>query len=142
MKNLLILLTVVLLIFSCSKEEVTCIKEEFMPNVCIDDICIDGEWDWIESHGSIAGVTITPDTEMISKKLIITETNYQEFVDGKLILDTEYEYVKSNELEGFTNDGLILKLSMGNWFAVFEEDEKLILFEPCYDCWKHTYERR
>jgi len=126
------------LILSCSDDEG---PEMTIPENCIDDICIDGEWKWVESYGSIAGITITPETEMISKTLIIDDTNYSEFVDGELVLETEYEYVKSDELSAFTNDSLILKLGTGNWYAVFEENENLILFEACIDCWEHTYTR-
>ena len=112
------------------------------PENCIDGICVDDEWIWVESYGSIAGVTITPQTEMMSRSLIIDETHYREFEDGQLVLNTEYEYLKSNELEVFTNDSLIIKLSSGNWYAVFEEDNNLILLEPCADCWRHTYQRK
>jgi len=121
------------LITSCSKND---------PVVCIDDVCVDGEWEWVQSYGSIAGLTITPDTEQMTKTLIIDETNYQEFVDGNSVVETAYEYVKTDELKTFTTDSLVLKLATGNWYAVFEENDNLILFEPCFDCWAHTYKRK
>lgn len=109
------------------------------PEICLKDVCIGGEWIWQESYGSIAGTTITPETEMQTRKLIITDSHYQEFVNDSMILETEYDYLITDELSTFTEDSLVLKLTSGNWYAVFEEDEKLILFEPCADCWEHTY---
>jgi len=121
-------------IVSCSKEN--------NPEMCIDDICIDGKWEWVESYGSKAGLTITPESTNETRELIITESRYQEFVDNELIVDLEYEFVKSDELSSSTNDSLILKLVTSNWYAVFEENENLILTEPCSDCWTHTYMRK
>ena len=119
---------------------VNCAESE-IPENCIDDVCIVGEWTWVQSYGSIAGTTITPQTEMETRKLIIDDTNYREYVDDVLILESDYEYVKTDELSGFTNDSLVLKLGIGTWYAVFEEEENLILSEPCFDCWTHTYSR-
>lgn len=134
MYKLIFVLALLTFFASCSKED--------YPQNCIDDICIDGEWEWIESYGSIAGLTITPETENQTRKLIITETNYQEFVNNELKVDLEYEYVKSDELSTFSTDSLILKLAGSNWYSVFEENENLILREPCFDCWDHTYIRK
>lgn len=131
--DILILIFITICLGSCAQEE--------SPEICINDICIDGEWNWVQSYGSIAGATITPQTEMLDRKLIIDETDYSEFVNGELILKTEYEYVKTDELSTFTQDSLVLKLSSGDWFAVFEEENNLILMEPCFDCWTHTYSR-
>jgi len=105
-------------------------------------MCIDGTWEWIESTGSIAGVTINPETENQTRKLIITESRYQEFINNELIVDLEYEYVKSDELSHFTLDSLILKLATSNWYAVFGDNDNLTLREPCADCWDHTYKRK
>lgn len=120
---------------------VSCTKE-VLPENCIDDVCVDGEWEWVDSYGSIAGLTITPETEDENRELIITEMNYQEIVNGEVIVDLAYEFVKSGELEGFTTDSLILKLADGNWLSVHMENENLILKEPCFDCWEHTYKSK
>jgi len=133
MKKLIFVFIGFFLLMSCSKEETS--------EVCLNEICIDGEWTWVESYGSIAGHTITPESESITRRLVIDDINYQEFVDDELILDTEYEYVESDELDSFTIDGLVLKLATGNWLAVTKENDQLILIEPCFDCWRHTYER-
>ena len=129
MKQYLLLLA--LIIVSCSSSE--------DKNVCIDDACIDGEWRWLESSGSIAGITINPQTEMLSRKLVIDETKYTEIVNNNIVLETEYEYVKSGELSGFNRDSLVLKLTTGNWYVVYLENDTLELIEPCFDCWSHRY---
>ncbi len=142
--NLFYTFLMVCLISSCSKEKMetaSCLDESPLVEVCLDEICIDGEWDWVKSYGSIAGLTITPQTEMQTRRLVICETTYQEFVNDELILDTTYEYVKNGELRGFTTDSLVLRLATGSRYAVFKENEQLVLFEPCFDCWEHTYER-
>lgn len=128
----------IILLASCSKDEE---EQTAQMDVCIDEVCIDGEWKWVQSYGSIAGSTITPQTEMETRSLIIDDFEYSQFVDGNLVLKTEYEYVKSDELNSFTTDSLVLKLVSGNWYAVFEEGSNLILMEPCADCWTHTYTR-
>jgi len=134
MNNFLYFLVICFFIVSCSQDD--------NPQICMDDICIDGEWEWVESYGSIAGLTITPESTNETRELIITESKYQEFVNNELIVDLAYEFVKSDELSGFTNDSLILKLVASNWYAVFEENGHLILREPCFDCWDHTYKRK
>lgn len=134
MKKFILVLFFYSLTVSCSNEDI--------PEICIDDICIDGEWEWVESYGSIAGITITPESTNETKRLIITETKYQEFVNNELIVDLQYEFVKSDELSSFSNDSIILKLVASNWYAVFKENENLILREACADCWDHTYQRK
>lgn len=134
-KCIIMPLFIVLLFSSCTKTSSTA------QEICIDEVCIDGEWNWIESYGSIAGLTISPQTEMQTRKVSIDDTHYREYLDGELILEKAYEYVKSDELNTFTTDSLILKLTDGNWYAVFNENSNLILTEPCADCWTHTYEK-
>lgn len=129
----LILILFSIILGSCSKNSST--------EICLKDVCIDGEWQWVESYGSIAGLTITPESEMQTRKLIIDENRYREFVDDELIVDKAYEYVISDELSVFTNDSLVLKLDSGNWYAVFGSENQLILTEPCADCWSHTYSK-
>ncbi len=138
MKKLLYVLAICSLIIGCSKED----TPEYTPENCLDEICIDGEWEWVASNGSIAGVTITPESENETRKLIISGTSYKEFVNDELILEVGYEFVKSNELSTFTNDSLVLKLANDNWFAVLERDGNLVLRQPCFDCWDHTYQPR
>ncbi len=133
MYKLIIPLLSFCLLYACSKD----LQQQ---EICIDDVCIDGHWNWLESYGSIAGITITPETENETKKLIIDENSFQGFVNDSMTVYTGYEYVKTDELETFTNDSLVLKLESGQWYAVFREANKLILFEPCADCWQHTFE--
>ena len=118
---------------------ITSCTPELIPEVCIDNVCIDGEWIWEESYGSIAGMTITPETEMLTRKLIIDEDTYQEYVNDSLILDTPYEYLKTDEIASFSQDSLVIKLGTGDWLAVDRENDNLNLIEPCLDCWDHHY---
>ncbi len=128
---LFILSLFMILTTSCNKQE-----------ACLKGVCIDDEWVWVESYGSIAGLTITPITEMEERKLIIDEDSYREFVNDSLVLETTYEYVISNELEGFSRDSLVLKLGTGNWYDITEDNDELVIFEPCFDCWEHRYVRK
>ena len=136
MKNLFIVFLTILCLFSCKKDPI----EEIPQVVCVADFCIDGEWIWVSSSGSFAGVIITPETENESRRLIITSTTYQEYHGNDLVIDTDYEFVESDELLGFTNENLVLKLGTGNWLAVIDQGETLLLREPCFDCWDHVYE--
>ena len=129
--QILIVILITIFFGSCTKNEIS--------EICIDYVCIDGEWNWVQSYGSIAGTIITQETEMLKRKLIVDETYYREFVNGDLILETTYEYLKTDELKTFTNDSLVLKLCTGNWYAIFEQENNLIIMEPCADCWDHTY---
>lgn len=106
---------------------------------CVDDVSIGGQWDWVESSGSFAGVTITPETENKTMKIIITEDFFQSYVDGVLSFQTGYEFIKSDELKSYTDEGLVLKLDNGDRYAVFRYEDRLILREPCVDCWEHLY---
>jgi len=133
-KLVFLLLALTIFLGSCSDDE-----NMDLPTVCIDDTCIDGEWEWVESTGSIAGITITPITEGQTRKIIIDETNYQEFVDGVLVLEAAYEFVVADDLDGLSDGSLVLQIEAGSWLLVSMEDDNLNLDELCADCWTNKY---
>ena len=115
---------------------------ESTETICVKDVCIEGTWEWVESYGSIAGITINPQTEMMTKSLTIDETSFRQFEDGALVLDVAYEFIESDEFSTFSDDDVVLKLANGMNFVIFREGDDLILGEPCFDCWGHTYRKK
>jgi len=134
----LMIMLITIFLGACSQDVNPEISEG---EICLKDICISGEWNWVQSSGSIAGALITPETEMLTRKLIIDDTHYSEFINDTLVIKSEYEYFKSDDLTTFSEDSLVLNVEEVRWYGVYERDNNLILIEPCFDCWTHTYSR-
>jgi len=96
---------------------------------CSSTLC--GEWVWVSSSGTIAGITITPETEGVIKTIIIDDVIYQEFIDEELVLETEYEF--SEPIMTF-NSGIDKRVEM--------DDEDLQLHDQLFDGWSHSYRRK
>ncbi len=107
----------------------------------IKPIDIKGEWTWIESVGGFGGWTLTPESEDITKRLIIDDFVYQEFWNDSLVLDTGYEIKLSEETLVGTEDNTIIEFDSGDRQAIVIVDSNLELIDQCIDCYSHRYRR-
>lgn len=108
---------------------------------CIKGVGINGEWIWIESVGGFGGWTWTPETENVTKKLIIDDFIYREFINDSLVLETEYELGISDETLLGTEERTFIRFESGGEQAIIISDSELKLIEQCFDCFNHRYRR-
>ena len=99
-----------------------------------------GEWEWVQSYGGIAGQTLTPVTEGVTRHLEIDADTYQEFENDSLIFQSQYT-LETRQDSLFGTDKIIA-FETGYELAVIQQGDDLKLIEICLDCFEHTYERR
>lgn len=128
--NLIFSFILTLILFGCKKDD-----ERFKANG------INGEWIWVESTGGIGGWTLTPESENITKKLIIDDFIYKEFVNDSLVLETEYELGISEEKLIGTKEKTFIKFASGGEQAIIMADSELQFIDQCFDCFNHRYKR-
>ena len=109
---------------------------------CIIDDQIQGEWVWLKSVGGIGGWTLTPESENITRKLIITDNIYREYVNDSLVYEKKF-------VSGISEDKLIdtdvrkyIQFESGEKLATKIKDSDLELIEQCIDCFKYYYTKK
>jgi hypothetical protein len=107
---------------------------------CEQPTGIQGEWIWTKSVGGFGGWTLTPESEMMTQTLKIDDLFYEEYVNDSLILRVEYDLDARNEDFFGTNQYLVLEC--GTEYAFKVSDSTLELYELCFDCFTHYYERK
>lgn len=105
-------------------------------------IGINGEWVWVESVGGFGGWTLTPESENETKKLIIDDFFYKEYVNDSLVLETQYDLGVSEETLIGTEERTFIELATGRKQAIIIGGAQLELIDQCIDCFNHRYERR
>ncbi len=128
--NLALSIILILVLFGCKKED--------------DDTktgTINGEWTWVESTGGFGGWTLTPESENMTKKLVIDNFFFKEFVNDTLVLETQYELGISDEPLLGTEEKTFIAYDSGGEQAIIIGETELILFDQCYDCFEHRYRR-
>ena len=108
---------------------------------CLDPTCdILGQWDWTHTYGSIAGSTWTPETENITRTLIIDELNIRFFEDGNEIEQYNYEVFQTDTM--FNDSNLWTFIKYSNKTRILEvSDTNLAFRDFCPDCFDDYYER-
>ncbi|MBK9718210.1 MAG: hypothetical protein IPO85_11990 [Saprospiraceae bacterium] len=110
-----------------------------------DDDCnicnqLNGTWNWVESIGGI-GRTLTPETEMKTKKLIIDNFNYLEYENDSLIFKSKYSFVIRPE--SFFDTHYYIVFEHAGELAVAIHGNKLELYENLwFDGFFHKYIRK
>lgn len=108
---------------------------------CYKAIGINGEWIWVESVGGFGGWTLTPESEKMTKKLVIDDFFYKEFVNDSLVLETKYELGISDEPLLGTEEKTFIKFDSGGEQAIIIGDTELEFIDQCFDCFSHRYKR-
>ncbi len=128
--NLIFSIILAIVLFGCKKEEES-----------IKITGLEGEWIWIESIGGIGGWTLTPESENMTKKLIIEDFVYKQFVNDSLVLEAGYEVGISEEPLLGSEEKTFIRFDSGIKQAVIISGSELELIEQCYDCFSHRYSR-
>ena len=100
-----------------------------------------GRWIWLQSSGGWTGGTITPESVGYEMTVVFEQNGkYNEFKNDSLILNSTYEIIYE---EFGSNNEKKEKLKIDGkpfeQFVDFEDSNKLILIENCYDCYTHKY---
>lgn len=92
-----------------------------------------GEWEWVESSGGIAGVTLIPETEGYTKTYhFSSDSNLSIYKNDTLISETTYQVV-----------GDTLKINGQDINQIIEyKTDRIILYDLCVDCFISTFERK
>jgi hypothetical protein len=92
-----------------------------------------GEWEWVESAGGIAGVTLIPETVGYTQTYNFwSDSNLSIYRNDTLISETKYH---------LNNDTLRIDGQDIYPLVVFKTN-RIILYDQCVDCFTNTYERK
>jgi len=130
----LILFSLVMILVSCSKENITSTEAASG---------LTGEWNWIDSSGGIAGITYTPkSTGEIRRVEFDTNGVFRLYINNVLSTESEYHLVKSRSI--YSQDSALLivrKSSSIPQSFIIRSRDTLILMDECFDCFEHLYTR-
>ena len=106
-----------------------------------------GNWHWIRSTGSIAGITVTPENSGRTMEIEFTADNtFNKFVDKQLVYtspfvlsekDSSIEYITLAIFEGV---GLGFDHQVEQQFQITNENT-LLLIDPCCDNFTFEFQR-
>ena len=102
---------------------------------------INGEWVWVESVGGFGGWTLTPESENKTRRLIIDDFLYKEYVNDSLVLETLYDLGISEKSLVGTEERTFIELATGRKQAIVLRGSELELIDQCIDCFSHRYRR-
>jgi len=97
-----------------------------------------GKWKWIESSGGIDGRTETPEGTGDAVTIEFTLTTMKKFVNGNLESEVNYE-IQSGPSIRTTEDTNLIVFETGIIQSVELNENYLVLYEECYDCFQHNY---
>ena len=112
------------------------------PSYDSNDEAITGQWNWVESVGGIAGITVTPESSGRTELLVFENNNtMKNYVNGGLTETNTYSL--GEDLTIFSADSLpVIYRDDGFVFAyVFNGKDNLILNENVYDGFRCYYRR-
>jgi hypothetical protein len=101
---------------------------------------IRGEWTWLRSEMGIGGPRITPESEGITRHLVIDDFYYTEFVNDSMVLKSQFDIHFYSDTS--FSPGTYLQLTAGSGYAYELIENELQLVELCFGCYIHTYERK
>jgi len=116
-----------IVLFSCSKD----------PKA----LKIQGDWNWVESTGGFAGLTLTPESEGLTRSLRVDDTTFKYFENGELKETFTYrlDTYSGNKPCNFC-DFVVLGRGLEKFYVL--EEDSLQLIDQCDDCFNHIYERK
>ena len=141
MKNLFLLLTVLCLFCSCSKDDVSA------------DISVDGtsennekpnsnligKWKWTKSTGGIGGIEITPASTNKVIVLEISNDRIKVVEDGKTISDESYTIQSKKSIYGGQKEMIVYEKNAPLYQSYEIKESELLINDECFDCFTHSY---
>lgn len=130
MKNILAYFLLSILLNSCSAESGPI-------NNTAEVKQLPGKWKLVEISGGFAGRTESPSGEDI---LDISESTIVHYRDGELISSKKYKLQMGKSIRSTEEVPLIYYADDTKQSFEFRNG-RLILYDECYDCFQHEYER-
>jgi hypothetical protein len=102
---------------------------------------IQGEWEWVDSRGGIAGITLTPDSAGYGPRtLIILGSEITLYQGDSIIFSEPYTLKMIRNRPAFEfNDSYPLPMYID---IIHGEKDTLMLTEICVDCFSHRFIRK
>jgi len=100
---------------------------------------LSGNWRWVRSTGSIAGITVTPENSGKTMEITFTADNiFNKYVDNQLVYTSPFELGQKDSTIQFTTLALFESVGLGFDHQVEQEfrivaDNTLLLIDPCCD---------
>ena len=129
MKKWILILAVTTSIINCSNETENSLNVQIV-----------GKWKWTESSGGIKGETINPQTTGDNRTIEITPDRVMYFVNGELTSESKYQLRKGESIRTTENTDLMIYENDRKQSVVII-NERLILYDECYDCYQNEYIR-
>jgi len=126
MKNLILILALTTLM-SCTTDH--------EPNL---NSQLSGKWKWVESSGGIDGRTETPLTTGNEKSIEFSSNSIKTYVNGILESELSYEIQQDESIRTMDKTDLIV-YEDGRKQSIEINENDLILFDECYDCFQNEY---
>jgi hypothetical protein len=127
MKKWILILLLASLTINCSNDDENNIDQQLI-----------GEWKWIESSGGIQGETLNPQTTGENRNIEITSDKIKYYTNGILTLEFDYYLQKGESIRTNEKTDLMIYENDRKQSIVLNEN-KLILYDECYDCYQNEY---
>lgn len=127
MKSLILLLSFISTFTFCSKNVESQIMSELI-----------GKWTWVESSGGIMGKTINPLTTGNQITIEFTSEKFIQYTNNSLELEMSYKIEKGSSIRS-TEETFLIIYENGQKQSVTLEENRLILYDECHDCYQNEY---
>jgi len=127
MKKWILIIFLASLTINCSNDDENDIDQQLI-----------GEWKWIESSGGVQGETLNPQTTGENRNIEITSDKIKYYTNGILILESDYYLQKGESIRTNQKTDLMIYENDRKQSIVLNEN-KLILYDECYDCYQNEY---
>ena len=136
MKKLILIFVLTLGIISCNSDDEA--QDEALDEVQFVFTDLIGKWDWISSSGGIAGITHTPESTGDVRKLEISSNTFKIFTNGSLSFESNYTIeLRESQTSGEQRELIVIENGINQLFD--RDDNKLLLFDQCSDCFVSVY---
>ena len=103
------------------------------------EAALTGNWQWVSSSGSIAGITVTPENSGRTMEIEFTSDKvFNKYVDNQLVYTSPYTIQQKDSIIQYTTLALFESVGLGFDHQVeqqfsFTKDKTLLLIDPCCD---------
>ncbi len=102
-----------------------------------------GKWEWVETRGGIAGITIKATKDQQRQLIYSSEGDFEAFKNGVSIMKTKYTTRKGKSITSTELIPMIYYLpdSLYGHQSYHIKSDSLFLFDEFFDGFGHTYVR-
>lgn len=99
-----------------------------------------GSWKWINSSGGIDGRVETPSSTGYEVYIEFTNKKFRKYLNGALVDELSYSIQEGQSIRTTGNTEPVA-FENGTTQSIELYDNKLILYDECFDCFQHEYVR-